>query len=345
MPATTAPASKYTRANRPGRIINYSDLNKAYVDRGRIETWVDVALFQGPQRVDGRNGRPLEYSDGLIEMLLLLKVRFNLPYRALEGLSCSLFQCLRPGRDKAVPSFGTIAHRVRGLGRSTEALVTSLKGLARAGDDGRPKAILVDSTGVSITGMGPWRATRPWTDDTERKKRQFVKLHIALNPRTGMIEMAIVSRSNDHDSSFLTPLLDEAGPERVSMVAADGAYDSRRIYKYLLSNGIRDIRIPPPENAVFWDAAVVGADVRNEAVSQVDHYGRKEYKKRTGYHVRSLVESAMLQLNRLTGSRAKNRSPEGIQAEVLAACVVLNKQTSLGRATYNKRAWTATLAP
>ncbi len=232
MPATAAPVIKYTPANRPGRIINYSALNKAYVDRGRLETWVDLSLFRKPARVKGRNGRPMEYSDGLIQMLLLLKIRFNLPYRTLEGFALSLFHMTSRSHGKGIPSFGTIASRVRTLGRSQEALVMAIKALARANDDGRPKQLLIDSTGVSISTMGPWRATRPWTSDKERKKRQFVKLHIGVNPVSGMIEMAIITPSERHDSKVLPAIVDEVAPERVSSVVADGAYHTRCVHKW-----------------------------------------------------------------------------------------------------------------
>jgi Transposase DDE domain len=342
VPANAALPIKYTPANRPGRIVDYKTLNRAYVDRGRLETWVDVELFKRPERVAGQNGRPQEYSDGLVQMLLLLKIRYNLPYRALEGFSMSLFQLFSAGYHKAVPSFGTTAERVRALGRSQEALIRSIKALARAGDDGKPKCLLIDSTGISITGMGPWRASRPWADEKEVRRRQFVKLHTAVNPVTGMIEMAMVTDSSEHDGALLPVLIDEVNPERVAAVAADGAYDSKSNYGYLVNHGIRDIRIPPPGNAAYWEDGVVGAELRDKAVVSVVCYGRKEHRKRSGYHVRSLVESSMFQVRSLTGSRARNRTMAGITAEILAGCVVLNKQASLGRAEYNQRAWTAT---
>lgn len=344
MPTTAALPAKYTRANRPGRIINYSALNKAYVDRGRIETWVDPRIFKRPVRVKGRNGRPAEYSDGLIQMLLLLKIRFNLPYRALEGFALSIFHMTSRSHGKGIPSFGTIADRVRTLGRSQEALVMAIKALARENDGGRAKQILIDSTGISTSTMGPWRATRPWTSSEERKKRQFVKLHIGVNPDTGMIEAAIVTPSNRHDSSELAPIVEEVGPDRVSSVVADGAYHYRKIYRYLTDRGIRDIRIPPPECATIWDG-VPGDSLHNEAVVSIWTTSRKEHKKNIGYHVRSLVESTMGQIQKLTGSRVRSRTSSGINAEILAACIVLNKQTSLGRAEYNARAWKSHLSP
>lgn len=345
MPATAAPVIKYTPANRPGRIINYSALNKAYVDRGRLETWVDLSLFRKPARVKGRNGRPVEYSDGLVQMLLLLKIRFNLPYRTLEGFALSIFNMASRSRGKGIPSFGTIAARVRTLGRSQEALVMAIKTLARGNDDGRPKQILIDSTGVSISTMGPWRATRPWTSDKERKKRQFVKLHIGVNPVSGMIEMAIITPSDQHDSKILPAIVDEVAPERVSSVVADGAYHTRGVHKYLADRGIRDIRIPPRKNAGFWSDFSPGGTIHNAAVADCLTSSMKEYKEKTGYHVRSLIESTMGQMQKLTGSRARNRSSAGIQAELLAACIVLNKHTSLGRAEYNIRAWKSHLSP
>lgn len=335
--------TQYTRFNRPDRIRNYSELNKGYVARGRIDTWVDVRIFDRPVPT-GQMGRPVEYSEGLIEMLLLLKIKYHLPYRDLEGLAASIFG-LMGGSRKAVPSFGTIAERVRALGRNSTVLQRTLRALAQSGHTGS-KCLLIDSTGVSIQGMGPWRATRPWTTGTERKRRQFVKLHIALNPETGLIEAAIETPSSTHDSAVLSDLIDTAGPSEVSAIAADGAYHTRAVFKQLVDRGIRDIRIPPPKNAAPWDEGkVAGGGLHNQALADCVCLGRKGYKKKAVYHVRSLVESAMSQLHSLTGSKARSKTAHGLKAEILASCVVINRQTLLARAVYNRRAWQRIPAP
>ena len=37
-------------------------------------------------------GRPRKFSEALIQMLLMIKIRFQLPYRAVEGFAKSLFE-------------------------------------------------------------------------------------------------------------------------------------------------------------------------------------------------------------------------------------------------------------
>lgn len=157
LPPGRSPSAPLTRSNRPDRIRNYAELNKGYVARGRIDTWVDVRIFDRP-RATGQMGRPLEYSEGLIEMLLLLKIKFNLPYRDLEGFASSLFELFNRGSRKAVPSFGTIATRVRALGRDRSVLQATLRSLAQSSSTGT-KCLLIDSTGVSIQGWA--RGGRP----------------------------------------------------------------------------------------------------------------------------------------------------------------------------------------
>lgn len=329
-----------TKANRPDRIVNYSELNRGYVARGRIDTWVDVGVFDRPVALGGK-GRPKDYSEGLVEMLLLLKIKYRLPYRDLEGFASSIFELFNKDGRKAVPSFGTIALRVRGLGRFGEALQRTIRATAETECTGQ-KCLLIDSTGVSIQGMGPWRATRPWTKGSERKRRQFVKLHIALNPETGLIEAAIETPSNTHDSEVLPDLLRTIGTDDVTGVVTDGAYHTKKVFKHLVDRGIRDIRIPPRKNAGHWDEKYsAGASIHNQALSDCVCLGRKGYKKKVKYHVRSLVESAMWQLHSLTGSRARNKTKTGLKAEILASCIVVNRQTLLARAVYNQRAWKA----
>jgi hypothetical protein len=61
--------------------------------------------------------------------------------------------------------------------------------------------------------------------------------------------------------------------------------------------------IPPREAAMPWPANTPGASWRNEAIDANARSGRQEWKKRSGYHRRSLVENLMYRLKTLTGNR------------------------------------------
>ncbi len=63
----------------------WSEYNKHLVQQGSISFFIEPKIFRAMRksRVSKRPGRPLQFSDQLIEMLVVLKIRFRLAYRAL----------------------------------------------------------------------------------------------------------------------------------------------------------------------------------------------------------------------------------------------------------------------
>ena len=55
------------------------------------------------------------------------------------------------------------------------------------------------------------------------------------------------------------------------------------------------------EGAAHWPRTTPGADRRNEALDAIAQNGRREWKKRSGYHRRSLAENLMFRLKTLVG--------------------------------------------
>ena len=73
---------------------NWSEYNKHLVQQGSISFFIDPKIFKNmknPKQLKKR-GRPQEFSDRLIRVLFILKIRFRLPYRALEGFAKSLLE-------------------------------------------------------------------------------------------------------------------------------------------------------------------------------------------------------------------------------------------------------------
>ena len=111
-------------------------------------------------------------------------------------------------------------------------------------------------------------------------------------------------------------------------MTADGAYDTRGCRDAIASRGA-DTIIPPRRNARAWKPDTSGAIERNEALRAIKHLGRALWKKWSGYHRRSLVETK-IHCIKLLG--------EGIMAidfdrqinEIKARAVVLNTFTQLG---------------
>jgi len=73
---------------------NWRQYNKHLVEQGSISFFMDPKVFKtiGKTIKIKKRGRPVQFSEALIQMLLMLKIRFRLPYRALEGFAASLLK-------------------------------------------------------------------------------------------------------------------------------------------------------------------------------------------------------------------------------------------------------------
>ncbi|WP_035311562.1 IS5/IS1182 family transposase, partial [Acinetobacter towneri] len=88
--------------------------------------------------------------------------------------------------------------------------------------------------------------------------------------------------------------------------------------------------IPPRKNAKPWKDSKISSIERNELLQTVKHLGRTLWKKWSGYHRRSLVETKMHCI-KLLGDKLTARHFQSQVNEVHARVAVLNRFTELGR--------------
>ena len=90
---------------------------------------------------------------------------------------------------------------------------------------GKPLNLLVDSTGIKFRGDGEWLARKQGSS----RRRQWRKVHIAMDTETGDIRALEFTSSRQGDSPLLPDLLSQIPEgEEIATVPADGAYDTRR---------------------------------------------------------------------------------------------------------------------
>ncbi len=116
--------------------------------------------------------------------------------------------------------------------------------------------------------------------------------------------------------------------EWIGSISGDGAYDTRRVYEASAAREAALI-VPTRRNARPWKRRTSGAEQRNESLRAIRHLGRRFWKRWSGYHRRSLAETAMSRLKRL-GERLSARDPARQVAEVQIRCAILNTFNSLG---------------
>lgn len=296
------------------RIRNWKAYNEALVKRGRIDVWIDDEIQDAwyADKKSGRRGASSTYSDLSIQCGLTFKEVFHLPLRATEGFLTSLLELL--GLPLSSPDYTTLCRRRQIL----EVCIT------RGGFEG-PRHIVVDSTGLKIYGEGEWKVRQHGYS----KRRTWRKLHLAVDESSHDIVAVETTANSVIDSEVLPNLLDQV-EDPINQVSADGAYDTKGCYAAIQNKDAR-AAIPPRENAVEWP--VESGDLphqRNQIMEEIEKKGRKEWKKESGYHRRSIAETAMFRYKTIFGDRLTARLPDSQIAESYIRCAALNRMTALG---------------
>ena len=288
---------------------DWSKYNQSLVNRGDITLWFSDDLIESWNHENGepKVGRPFIYSDSTIECLLMIREFFRLPYRQTEGLGKALLKLA--AIDVKVPDFTSLAKRAANF--DVTIRVAEAKG---------PIDIVVDSTGLKVFGEGEWKVRQHGAG----KRRTWRKVHLAVDPNTHEIVAALTTENSVHDVAAVKPLLKQI-KEPVKSFRADGIYDTHGVYETLVNEKIDPI-IPPRSNArtAQHGNARQEPSHRDCAIRTVKKAGLRFWKKETGYHKRSLAETAMFRIKNTFGDRLKNRLIKNQITEVAIKCKMLN---------------------
>jgi hypothetical protein len=155
------------------------------------------------------------------------------------------------------------------------------------------------------------------------------KIHIGIDEETLEIRAVEVTSSSIGDPPMLPYLLGQITPDqKIGSVTADGAYDTRKCHDAIAARNARAV-IPPRKNAKLWKPDTLGARARNEAVQSSKDLGRAQWRRLSGYHRRSRVETKMHCL-KLLGQRQAARDFDRQVVEVQIRAAILNGFTALG---------------
>jgi len=293
------------------KTTNWSTYNTALKQRGSLAIWFDPEMTWTPPP-SGKRGRQRQFSDAAIQSCLTLKVLFGMPLRQTTGFVQSLLRLV--GLDWSVPDFSTLCRRQKALNVA----------LSYRGGTG-PLNLLIDSTGIKAEGEGEWNARKHGGS----KRRLWRKIHIGIDEETLEVRAVEVTTSNVGDAPMLPELLNQIQPDHViGSVTADGAYDTRKCHEAIAARDAHAV-IPPRKNAKLWKPTSIGAIARNDAVQASRYLGRALWRKLTGYHRRSRVETKM-HCVKLMGQSLMARDFDRQVAEIQIRIAVLNRYTALG---------------
>ncbi len=286
--------------------INWPLYNKELINRGSLTLWFneDDTDKWYSEETPKRKGRRYTYSWIAIELICLLRFRFGLTLRGVQGFAQSIFKLMNI--DLEIPDYSTLGRRMEKMD------VTIIQNSKIKG----PLHVAIDSTGLKVYGDGEWKVKI----HGRSKHRTWRKLHLAVDTKNNKILSAVLTTNDFKDNQIFEETLEDI--DGIKAVSADGAYDSKNCYSFAKKKKFRLIA-PPRKNAKISSRG--SKEPRDKAIREVRSLGRKTWKKKNKYHQRSLSETAMSRMKTVMGEKLKSRKFENQASEAFIKCKILNK--------------------
>lgn len=286
--------------------INWPKYNNTLIDRGKLTFWVPENLVDVWYCNEDSDRT---YTDRAIETLSLLRFKFSLTLREVEGFAKSIFEWM--GLDLEVPSYSTLCRR---LGSLSLVLWQDIQYNDKL-------HVVVDSTGLKVYGEGEWKVRiHGYT-----KRRTWRKLHLAVDEANNRILGVILTTNDFKDNEVFPALMNQVEPENITRVTGDGAYDDQKCFAWAEENQVKAV-FPPRKGAKIQQHgnSKKKPKMRDILVRDIKKLGRRTWKKRVNYHRRSIAETAMYRFKALLGDRLQSRKFQNQWAEVLIKINILN---------------------
>jgi len=306
---------------------NWSQYNQKLKKIARIDFFIsEEAIKNWRYNGERKAGGVIKYSDHVIEMCLIIREFYKLAYRQTQGFIESVLQYM--SIDVPMPDYSTMSRRCT-------KLKVHLRNKLLESRNKSELVVAVDSTGLSLYSGREWNRIK---HSKERKPsfEKWRKLHIAIDTSTGEILSSSYGKSTATDGPELPNLL-EGIDEPISAICGDMAYDTVNCREIIKQKNARQL-IPPMRNARLsrknrnMRKRSDALKERDEAIRYIKHNtingnrspARASWKKNVGYHVRSLVETTMLQIKQHVRDNLTNKKEQNRLVQSQIKCKVIN---------------------
>lgn len=274
-------------------------------DPGFLQNWrVELKKMN-----KGKEGPHYQYPNSLISLLATVHA-YLLPYRQLEGFLRMMSEHIKKLKE-VVPDFTTIWWRVKKMKVNLDPKINP---------SGRNDIVIaVDSTGIKVTNRGEWILDK-WRQK-RRLRKGFIKIHVAVDIKTKKIVSMSVTKEDVHDGKVLKELVDDISENyNVKKVMADGAYDSKDNFRYL-----DELKIIPAikvrkNSSVKNNTKCVPRKL--SIIQQLEDV--KRWKRRHGYGMRLMAESAFSSIKRTFGEHVSSIKWNNIVNELMLKASIYN---------------------
>jgi len=292
---------------------SWHDYNESLIERGRV--LIDVSFLKSSNKeikkmnID-KVGAPFQYSDSYVQFLAFLKIGFKIPYRMVQGIVRGLSDYVRIEEIH-------FTHIRRRMIRLKPSILEMDFG------DGKeePIALIVDASGLTVSRKGHY-IEQKWI----RKKKEFVKLHIAVDAKSKKVVSFRITKGTVHDAKKFCPLVREAAKKYdIEKLHADKAHDNRRNFNLLDELDVE----PAIEIRNNASTRSGGCQLRREEVLLIKKLGYEGWKRIKDAGRRWIAEIVFSSIKRVLGEDLLSRKFSTQKVEAGLKVMLYNKFISL----------------
>ena len=292
---------------------SWHDYNESLIERGRV--LIDVSFIKSSNKeikkmnID-KVGAPFQYPDSYVQFLAFLKIGFKIPYRMVQGIVRGLSDYVRIEEIH-------FTHIRRRMIRLKPSILEMDFG------DGKeePIALIVDASGLTVSRKGHY-IEQKWI----RKKKEFVKLHIAVDAKSKKVVSFRITKGTVHDAKKFCPLVREAAKKYdIEKLHADKAHDNRRNFNLLDELDVE----PAIEIRNNASTRSGGCQLRREEVLLIKKLGYEGWKRIKDAGRRWIAEIVFSSIKRVLGEDLLSRKFSTQKVEAGLKVMLYNKFISL----------------
>ncbi len=267
-------------------------------------------------------GKPYSFSNTLIIAAFAIKCVFKIGYREAAG---NVKDFLESISVKLYPDFRTVQWRISQMKRDGIKFMMQLRGKSEL-------KVIIDASGVKSKNDGEYRTVK------YGKIKVWEEIHVAIDRTTHKILNMDITKNDIKDTEEFIPLIKPIiKMNQVDTVTTDGGYDSEQNFEYCDDNNIRTL-IPVHINAIkgkhkrkrieeqLGRSFGRGFPGRNMYLTEeIRRQNQDRWKKNSGYHLRSLVETFFSVFKGAFGEYTFSTNHKMKEKELLLKAVIYNQ--------------------
>jgi len=295
---------------------NWSTYNESLIERGHI--LMDIGFIKLHRRElkkmnHKKVGRPFLYPDSYVQFLAFIKIGFSISYsRTVQGIVRGLAEYIKIEEMH----FTQLRRRIK-------KMCTNVRNVYKNNYSMIDESInlVIDASGLVISRRGHYIE-----DKWKKERREYLKLHIAVDVKSKQIVLFRVTKGTVHDNKKFVPMIKEIFKHHnITKVYADKAYDSKTNFNLLDKLHIEPV-ISIRRNAI---GITRNCKSRNEHVHLIQKIGYDRYKHLKNTGKRWIAEIVFSSLKRVLGEHLLSKKFSMQRMETALKIMLYNKFISL----------------